>query len=82
MPAKTRQITKTKAKAINNKNSIKSKNDLDKPLNVAIGGLIGLILAYILLSRALYTGSYWEYLIGLILLIFAIRLFIRSIRLK
>ena len=54
----------------------------DKPKKVALAGLVGLVLTYFVASRALNTGSYWEYLLTVILLVISIRLFIRSIRLK
>jgi uncharacterized protein (DUF983 family) len=60
----------------------KSKASYDKPMYLVIGGVIGIFLTYVIISRALNTGSYWEYLFGLIILIISIRLFIRSIRLK
>jgi hypothetical protein len=60
----------------------KSKTSYDKPMYLVIGGVIGILLTYEIISRALNTGSYWEYLFGLIILILSIRLFIRSIRLK
>jgi len=54
----------------------------DNARSLALAGLAGLILAYIVGARALNTGSYWEYLITFVLLIIVTRLFIRSIRLK
>jgi predicted tellurium resistance membrane protein TerC len=45
-----------------------------------IGGIIGLILAYALVSRAIDTGSYWQYLGTFLLLILSIKLFIRTFR--
>jgi hypothetical protein len=56
--------------------------DYDKPKQIAIAGFVGLILTYIVGSRALNTGSYWEYLFTVVLVVVSIRLFIRSIRLK
>ncbi len=81
MPAKKRPVTKAKPKNKKNKNVVKPRNDYDKPMNLAIAGFVGVILSYILISRALDTGSYWEYLFGLIVIFIAIRLFIRSIKL-
>ncbi|HUD07097.1 MAG TPA: hypothetical protein VMR34_04370 [Candidatus Saccharimonadales bacterium] len=54
----------------------------DQPRPIAFAGVVGLILAYFIGSRALDTGSYWEYLFTLIFLVIAIRLMIRSLRLK
>lgn len=42
--------------------------------------LVLLLLSYIIFSRALDTGSYWEYLGGLTALILFIKVFIRSFR--
>lgn len=42
--------------------------------------IISLILAYIVLSRALDTGSYWEYLGGFVLLGLVIKFIIRLIQ--
>jgi hypothetical protein len=78
---KAKAVTKTKPKTKKNKNVATPRNDYDKPMNLAIAGFIGVILSYILISRALNTGSYWEYLFGLIVIFIAIRLFIRSIKL-
>lgn len=47
-----------------------------------LSGLIALALAYLLVSRALDTGSWWEYLGTLILLVASIRLFARGIKVK
>lgn len=72
MASTTRKVqTKTKPSII------PPKYDKAKPL--ALAGLVGLIITYILGSRALDTGSYWEYLFTVIFLIVTVRLFIRSI---
>jgi hypothetical protein len=52
----------------------------DKPWPLAIAGVVGLIITYIVASRALNTGSYWEYLFTLIFVTISIRLLIRSLR--
>jgi hypothetical protein len=44
------------------------------------GGIIGLILAYALVSRAIDTGSYWQYLGTFLLLALSVKLFIRSFK--
>lgn len=79
----SRSVAKTKTK---NKDVVKQTKLIptnhDKPKNLAIAGLVGLILAYIVGSRALDTGSYWEYLFTVVVLVVSIRLFIRSLRLK
>jgi hypothetical protein len=41
---------------------------------------IGLVLAYALASRAIDTGSYWQYFGALIVLALSIKLFIRAVR--
>lgn len=38
-------------------------------------GIVGLVLAYLLVTRALDTGSLWQYLGALLLIILSIRLF-------
>ena len=43
-------------------------------------GVILLVLSYALGSRALDTGSYWEYLGCLVALIFSIKFIVRAIR--
>ena len=45
-----------------------------------VGAIIGLILAYALVSRAIDTGSYWQYLGTFLLIILTIKLFIRSFK--
>lgn len=77
--AKSVKVKKTPTKA--NK-QYKSTASYDTSRNLVIGGIVGLLLAYVIISRALNTGSYWEYFFGLVVLIISIRLFIRSIRLK
>ena len=86
--AKSAKVSKAKTlpKTVSNKNAsvkqYKPVGEYDNPRNLVIGGLIGILLTYIIMSRALNTGSYWEYFFGVAILIIAIRLFIRSIRLK
>ncbi len=88
MPSKTRQISKVKStkssstKNAKTNNKYKSKGDYDTPRTLLFGGVIGLFLAYVIISRALNTGSYWEYFYGLAILVIAFRLFIRSLRVK
>lgn len=83
MPQNARQSSKAKNSSTNrNTREYKPVNQYDTPRNLAIGGVIGLLLFYTIISRALNTGSYWEYFFGLAFLVMAIRLFIRSIRLK
>lgn len=45
-------------------------------------GAAGLTLAYFLVTRALDTGSYWQYLGTIILLTLGIRLITRGIKSK
>lgn len=54
----------------------------DNSRSLAISGFVGLILTYFVVDRALNTGSYWEYILSVLLLVITIRIFIRSIRLK
>lgn len=79
--AKTTKSSNTKAptKVVKKYNST---GTYDTPSHLVIGGIVGLLLAYVIISRALNTGSYWEYFFGLVILVISIRLFIRSIRLK
>ena len=48
-----------------------------KPARV-IAGAIGLLLAYLLGSRGLDTGSWWQYLGTLIILVLSIRLIVKA----
>jgi hypothetical protein len=41
-------------------------------------GVIGLILTYFLAARAVYTGSYWQYLGTLILLVLSVKLLVKA----
>lgn len=50
----------------------------DKPAFLIIAGILGIFLAYLEASRAIDTGSYWEYLFTLIILVISIRFLIRS----
>lgn len=45
-------------------------------------GVIGFVLAYALTTRAIDTGSWWQYLGVLVLLIVGTRLIVRSIKPK
>lgn len=47
---------------------------------LSVSGLIGLGLAFGLMTRALSTGSYWQYLGTLALLVLSIRLFVNAVR--
>jgi hypothetical protein len=49
---------------------------------LASTGIISLGLAYLLLSRAIDTGSWWEYLGTLVLLVFAINRLLNSIKFR
>ncbi len=48
-----------------------------KPARIT-AGVIGLILAYLLGSRGLDTGSWWQYLGTFLLLALSIRLFVKA----
>ncbi len=50
------------------------------PGTTLAGGLLGMVLAYAFLSRALDTGSYWQYLGAVLLLILGIKLIIRAFK--
>jgi len=78
----TKKSSKKVTKNVSTAKQYKPVNQYDNSRNLAIGGVIGLFLSYLIVSRALNTGSYWAYFFGLAILIIAIRLFIRSIRLK
>lgn len=41
---------------------------------------VGLILAYAFISRALDTGSYWQYLGAVVFLTLAVKLFARALK--
>lgn len=83
MSQKRRRVSQTKNLSTNKTTKIyQSKGQYDTSKYLALGGIIGLILFYIVVSRALNTGSYWEYFYSLIIITISIRLFIRSIRLK
>jgi hypothetical protein len=79
------KVTKTSPKKVSSSTKAKeykSTGPYDNSRNLVIGGVIGIFLTYVIITRALNTGSYWEYFFGLAILIISIRLFIRSIRLK
>lgn len=52
------------------------------PIVDAILGVVGLVVAYVLGSRALDTGSWWQYLGTLVMVIISVRLFVRAIKRK
>ena len=60
----------------------KSKGNYDTSRLLVVGGAVGVFLFYALITRALNTGSYWEYFSAVAILYISIRLFIRSLRLK
>jgi hypothetical protein len=77
----TKAPTKSKRNSVNSVATSKVIPDqYDKPKPLVLFGIIGLVIAYVIGSRALDTGSYWEYLFMLIFFVVSIRLFIRSIR--
>jgi len=43
-----------------------------------VSGVVGLILTYFLGSRAIYTGSYWQYFGTLILLALSVKLLVKA----
>lgn len=47
-----------------------------------LAGIAGLFLAYLLVTRAFDTGSYWQYLGTILLLILGIRLIVRAFKAK
>jgi predicted tellurium resistance membrane protein TerC len=49
-------------------------------LTTALGGVVSLIVAYAFISRALHTGSYWQYLGFLVFLILGVKLFARTFK--
>lgn len=52
----------------------------NKKQTLIVSAAAGLILAYALGSRAIDTGSYWEYLGCLVFLALAVRLLIRAFK--
>ncbi len=57
--------------------------DQFKTRNARIGmGIVGLVLAYLLCTRALDTASWWQYFGTLLLLVIAIRLIVRGIKVR
>jgi len=82
---KSAVTAKTQSKSVNStrgKYKNQSMGEFDTPRNLVIGGLLGVFLAYVIITRALNTGSYWEYFFGVALIVISIKFFIRSIRLK
>ncbi len=43
-------------------------------------GITGIILTYLLVTRALDTGSIWQYLGTIVLLVLSVRLVIRGVK--
>jgi hypothetical protein len=50
-----------------------------RPARLIIGGA-GLVLSYFLVTRAFDTGSMWQYLFAIIVLVLGIRLIWRAIK--
>lgn len=46
--------------------------------SLLISGIIGIVLIYLLGSRAVFTGSYWQYLGTFILLVVTVKLFVKA----
>lgn len=46
----------------------------------ALGGVLGIVLAYAFISRAFDTGSYWQYLGFVVFLVLGIKLIARSLK--
>jgi hypothetical protein len=47
-----------------------------------VAGVIGLVLAYAIATRAIDTGSWWEYFGCLVFLVLGIKLIIRAFKKK
>jgi hypothetical protein len=49
---------------------------------LAVIGIVSLVIAYLLVSRAVNTGSWWEYFGAVVFLSIALNQFLNSIKLK
>lgn len=47
-----------------------------------LAGVVGVVLAYLLATRAIDTGSWWQYFGCLLFLVLGIKLIIRAVRKK
>jgi hypothetical protein len=56
------------------------KSVLNTPLNMALAGGLGLLLAYAFASRAIETGSLMQYAATLLLVVLSLKLLIRSFK--
>lgn len=59
-------------------NKLHTPDQFNSKPTLIIMSLLGLILAYLLITRAFFTGSWWQYLGTLVLLILSVRLFKRA----
>jgi predicted tellurium resistance membrane protein TerC len=56
-----------------------TKKQTNVPLT-AFRGILGLVFAYALVTRALSTGSYWQYFAGLVFLVIGAKLLVRAFK--
>lgn len=61
-------------------NDLKTSDQFKSRPALLLMACVGVVLAYLLVSRAFDTGSYWQYLGTLILTILSIRLFVRGLQ--
>jgi hypothetical protein len=59
---------------------MKARPKQDSRTSTALGGVLGVVLAYAFISRAFSTGSYWQYLGSLVFLVLGVKLFIRTFK--
>ena len=64
------------------KNSLNTPDQLHSRTARIAAGVIGLVLAYATVTRAIDTGSLWQYFITILLLILSVHLIVRGIKNK
>lgn len=58
----------------------KTSSKRHNPTLLALRGSVGVVLAYAFLSLALSTGSYWHYLLAVVLMVLGIPQLVRSFK--
>ncbi|HSX45194.1 MAG TPA: hypothetical protein VLF39_03785 [Candidatus Saccharimonadales bacterium] len=59
-----------------------TKQVADDPKTLIVTGVIGIILAYLMFTRAVDTGSLFQYGIVILLLILSTRFLIKAVQIK
>lgn len=58
----------------------KAASKRNEQATTALGGILGIVLAYAFISRAFSTGSYWQYALSIIFFVLGAKLLMRTFK--